>query len=51
MNSIRDIGAGFEVDTNKVALLDKHNNFTTFELKSKAEVADDIVQYFVKHLL
>jgi phosphopantothenoylcysteine decarboxylase/phosphopantothenate--cysteine ligase len=51
MNSIRDKGAGFEVDTNKVALLDKHNNFITFELKSKAEVADDIVQYFVKHLL
>ena len=51
MNSIRDFGAGFEVDTNKVALLDKHNNFTTFELKSKAEVADDIVQYLVKHLL
>jgi phosphopantothenoylcysteine decarboxylase/phosphopantothenate--cysteine ligase len=51
MNSIRDEGAGFDVDTNRISLLDKNNNLTTFELKSKPDVAVDIVNYLVENLL
>jgi phosphopantothenoylcysteine decarboxylase/phosphopantothenate--cysteine ligase len=43
LNSIRDEGAGFGVDTNKVTIIDKQNNIQKFELKSKTEVAEDIV--------
>jgi phosphopantothenoylcysteine decarboxylase/phosphopantothenate--cysteine ligase len=44
LNSLQDKGAGFGHDTNKVKILDRHNNISTFELKSKAEVAKDILQ-------
>ncbi len=44
LNSLRDKGAGFQVDTNKISLIDKNNNIDNFELKSKAEVAEDIVK-------
>ncbi|MEY4604753.1 MAG: hypothetical protein RIT43_2045, partial [Bacteroidota bacterium] len=36
-------GAGFFVDTNKIHVLDDRNNLTSFELKTKAEVARDIL--------
>jgi phosphopantothenoylcysteine decarboxylase/phosphopantothenate--cysteine ligase len=45
MNTMKDIGAGFGVDTNKISILDNCNNFETFELKSKSEVAKDILMY------
>jgi phosphopantothenoylcysteine decarboxylase/phosphopantothenate--cysteine ligase len=44
LNSLRDIGAGFGHDTNKVTLLTAGGQMTIFELKPKAEVARDIVQ-------
>ena len=44
LNSLKDAGAGFGHDTNKVRIIDRHNNISTFELKSKAEVAKDILQ-------
>lgn len=43
LNSLRDEGAGFGTDTNKVTLIDKYNNIDKFELKSKDEVAFDIL--------
>jgi len=43
LNSLNDSGAGFDVDTNKITILDKDNNQTVFELKAKTEVAKDIV--------
>jgi len=43
LNSMQDAGAGFGVDTNKITMIDKDNNQTFFELKSKTEVAADIV--------
>ena len=43
LNSLNDTGAGFQVDTNKITIFDKHNNVEKFELKSKKEVAVDIV--------
>lgn len=45
LNSLQDSGAGFGVDTNKISILDNHNNLVEFELKSKTEVATDIVEY------
>lgn len=49
LNSLKDSGAGFGHDTNKVSILDRHNNITTFELKSKAEVANDILQAIIDY--
>lgn len=43
LNSLRDKGAGFKGDTNKITILDAHNNLEEFELKSKLEVAKDIL--------
>ncbi|MDR1756455.1 MAG: bifunctional phosphopantothenoylcysteine decarboxylase/phosphopantothenate--cysteine ligase CoaBC [Culturomica sp.] len=43
LNSLRDEGAGFGVDTNKVTFIDRAGNREIFELKSKREVAYDIV--------
>jgi phosphopantothenoylcysteine decarboxylase/phosphopantothenate--cysteine ligase len=43
LNSLNEPGAGFQVDTNKVTIIDKDNNQQFFELKSKNEVAADIV--------
>ncbi len=44
LNSLNEKGAGFKVDTNKITIIDKSNNQQNFELKSKKEVAVDIVQ-------
>ncbi|MBK6283964.1 MAG: bifunctional phosphopantothenoylcysteine decarboxylase/phosphopantothenate--cysteine ligase CoaBC [Draconibacterium sp.] len=43
LNSLNEEGAGFQVDTNKITIIDKSNNQQFFELKSKKEVAVDIV--------
>jgi phosphopantothenoylcysteine decarboxylase/phosphopantothenate--cysteine ligase len=50
LNSLNDQGAGFRHDTNKVTLIDKDNKLTFFELKSKAEVATDIVNYVMEEI-
>ena len=47
LNSLQDVGAGFGHDTNKVSILDRYNNIATFELKSKAEVAKDILRTII----
>ena len=44
LNSLNDKGAGFGYDTNKITLIDKHEEIKEFELKSKKEVAKDIVK-------
>ena len=46
LNSLQDDGAGFQHNTNKVTLIDK-NGETRFPLKSKKEVAKDIVNKLV----
>lgn len=43
LNSMQDAGAGFGHDTNKVTLLHKSGTVTDFSLKSKSEVAKDIL--------
>ncbi|MFZ9028668.1 MAG: bifunctional phosphopantothenoylcysteine decarboxylase/phosphopantothenate--cysteine ligase CoaBC [Crocinitomicaceae bacterium] len=50
MNSPRDEGAAFGVDTNKISILDKHNKITGFELKSKKEVAEDILDHIIEKI-
>lgn len=45
LNSLRTLGAGFACDTNKVTLLFADGTQKDFPLKSKAEVADDIVDF------
>ncbi|MEM1216451.1 MAG: bifunctional phosphopantothenoylcysteine decarboxylase/phosphopantothenate--cysteine ligase CoaBC [Bacteroidota bacterium] len=44
LNSLADPGAGFAHDTNKVTIFGPDNKTTEFELKTKAEVARDIVK-------
>ncbi|WP_028295785.1 bifunctional phosphopantothenoylcysteine decarboxylase/phosphopantothenate--cysteine ligase CoaBC [Olivibacter sitiensis] len=48
LNSLRDKGAGFSGDTNKVTILDKQGNKTELPLKSKEDVAKDIIDYAIK---
>jgi phosphopantothenoylcysteine decarboxylase / phosphopantothenate---cysteine ligase len=50
INSLQDNGAGFGVDTNKISILDNRNNLETFELKSKSEVAKDMLTYLKKYI-
>lgn len=45
LNSLNDTGAGFKSDTNKITIIDKNNNCLDFELKSKQEVAEDILNH------
>jgi phosphopantothenoylcysteine decarboxylase/phosphopantothenate--cysteine ligase len=50
LNTLEEEGAGFGHDTNRIRILDKHNNFETFELKSKSGVALDIINYLKRFL-
>jgi len=43
LNSLQDKGAGFATDTNKITFIDKDLNEKSFDLKSKVEVAKDII--------
>ena len=47
LNSLRDEGAGFGCDTNKVTLIDKAGILTDIPLQSKTEVAKAIIDYLV----
>lgn len=49
LNSLKEEGAGFQVDTNKIKIIDKHNKSFDFELKSKKEVAKDIVSKIMEY--
>lgn len=48
LNSLRDAGAGFGHDTNKVTIFSKTGNEFQFETKSKTEVAKDIVDTIIR---
>lgn len=50
LNSIKDEGAGFMKDTNKVTIFNKNGDQTAYELKTKRAVADDIVDEIIKIL-
>ena len=50
LNSLNDADAGFGHNTNKITILDKSGEITTFNLKSKKEVAKDIVSFIISKL-
>ena len=50
LNSLQDKGAGFRVDTNKITILDRQQGTTAYDVKTKQEVAEDIVEYIVRKL-
>jgi phosphopantothenoylcysteine decarboxylase/phosphopantothenate--cysteine ligase len=47
LNNLKDQGAGFGYDTNKITIIDKHNKISNFGLKSKQDIAADIVNYII----
>lgn len=50
LNSLNDKGAGFGHDTNKITIIDRQQKLKTFDLKSKKEVANDIVHAILEKL-
>lgn len=49
MNSLRDAGAGFGHDTNRVTMIPAKGEKEIVELKSKKAIAGDLVAYVVKN--
>jgi phosphopantothenoylcysteine decarboxylase/phosphopantothenate--cysteine ligase len=50
LNSLRDKGAGFKGDTNKVTFVTKDNKVVPFSVKPKTEVAKDILKYILQQI-
>ncbi len=50
LNSLRDKGSGFAGDTNKITIIDSDFNETVYALKSKSEVAVDIINEIIKRI-
>ena len=50
LNSLNDSGAGFSHDTNKITIFEKGGKETKYELKTKREVAGDIVDKIIELL-
>ena len=50
LNSLRDTGAGFGHDTNKITVMDRQEVITEFGLKTKDEVAADLLSIIVQKL-
>ena len=48
LNSLRDEGAGFGTDTNKITMIDRSGNAVEFPVKSKKWVAKDIIDEIIK---
>lgn len=51
LNSLSDKGSGFNSDTNKITIIGRNNKPVEFELKSKQDVANDIVEYLANQIL
>lgn len=51
LNSLRDEGAGFGHDTNKISIIDREKNMVGFGLKNKKEVAEDIVNAIIERVV
>ena len=47
LNSLNDPDAGFQKDTNKISIIDSSGNKTDFPVKSKKELADDIIDFLL----
>jgi len=48
LNSLKDEGAGFGYDSNKITIFDKMGNEYHFDTKSKKEIASDIINTIIK---
>jgi phosphopantothenoylcysteine decarboxylase/phosphopantothenate--cysteine ligase len=48
LNSLNDEGAGFAHDTNKITIFEKNGTETAFPLKSKQQLAVDIVEKIIE---
>ena len=51
LNSLKDPGAGFGTDTNKVTIIDRKGKITRGELKDKNQIAADILQTIALHVV
>jgi phosphopantothenoylcysteine decarboxylase/phosphopantothenate--cysteine ligase len=49
LNSLNDAGAGFGHDTNQISIIDRKNGVKKFNLKTKKEVAGDIVNAIIEY--
>lgn len=47
LNSLQEPGAGFRCDTNRITIIDREGKKQQFDLKSKKEVAGDIVDKLI----
>ena len=45
LNSLKDDGAGFGTDTNKISIISRNNKIISFELKDKLMVSEDIFDF------
>ena len=48
LNSLQDSGAGFGHDTNKISIIRKDDTIIAFDLKSKQDVAQDIINAIIE---
>ncbi|WP_166964397.1 bifunctional phosphopantothenoylcysteine decarboxylase/phosphopantothenate--cysteine ligase CoaBC [Yeosuana marina] len=50
LNSLKDKGAGFKTETNKVTFIDDKDTISEFQLKSKTDVAKDLLNEIIKQI-
>jgi len=50
LNSLKDAGAGFKSDTNKVTFIDDDDTVIEYQLKSKAAVATDLLNKILENI-
>ena len=50
LNSLKEKGAGFGKETNKISIIDKENKVIRYKLKSKYDVAKDIINFLIKKI-
>ncbi len=51
LNSLRDKGAGFKTNTNKITFIEKDGATTNYDMKSKADVATDIFDKIIEKIV
>ena len=51
LNSLKDTGSGFGVDTNKISIIGKDQVINEFKLKTKSEAAVDIIDSIQKEII
>ena len=51
LNSLRDKGAGFGHDTNKVTFINRDKTISEFPLLTKTQVAENILNYILKNFI